>query len=241
MPSKEHILSEMRRLAEANGGVPLGMERFAAASGIERWHWLGRYWARWSEAVREAGLEPGAWQGKQHDDEALVRILADLTREFDHLPTNAEITLRRRADADVPNAQVFSNRLGSKATQHARVLAFARSHPDYPDVAAMCAATSPRTPTPQAIAEESVVTGVVYLIRMGEFHKIGKSNDAGRRNYELGLRLPEKHDVVHVIDTDDPSGIEAYWHRRFASQRANGEWFRLSPTDITAFQRRTYM
>ncbi|MHB1738065.1 MAG: GIY-YIG nuclease family protein [Actinomycetes bacterium] len=86
-----------------------------------------------------------------------------------------------------------------------------------------------------------MVTGVVYLIRMGEFHKIGKSNDPGRRVYELGLRLPEKHDVVHVIETDDPSGIEAYWHRRFAAQRVNGEWFRLSPSDVTAFRRRSYM
>lgn len=112
------------------------------------------------------------------------------------------------------------------------------SHPDYADVAAICDAATPKAPRPKPVASEQVVTGVVYLIRMGEFHKIGKSNDPGRRNYELSLRLPEKHDVLHVIDTDDPSGSEAYWHRRLASQRANGEWFRLAPENVVAYMRR---
>ena len=76
--------------------------------------------------------------------------------------------------------------------------------------------------------DEAEFTGVVYPIRMAEFHKIGKSNDPGRRLFELGIRLPERHDVVHLIEADDPAGIQAYWHRRFASQRSNGEWFHLS-------------
>lgn len=239
-PSREHILSEIRRLAEVNGGAAVGKERFEAATGIRGSDWEGRYWARWSDAVREAGYEPGAWQSKQHTDDELVRIYADLTRELGHPPTRPELQLWRRTHPEVPNDKVFSNRFGSKADQLARVLAFARSHDDYADVAAMCeAATTPSRPKPHAA--QDVVTGVVYLVRMGEFHKIGKSNDPGRRSYELGLQLPEKHDVVHVIETDDPSGIEAYWHRRFASQRTNGEWFRLSPTDVNAFRRRAYM
>ena len=201
--------------------MALGKERFDVVSGIKESQWLGRYWARWSDAVREAGLEPGGWQGKQHSDETLVRILADLTREFGHFPTAAEITLRRRTQTGLPNEKVFGNRLGDKAEQHARVLAFARSHAEYADVATICEAAKPRQPRPKPAQDESVVTGVVYLIRMGEFHKIGKSNDPGRRVYELGL--------------------EAYWHRRFAAQRANGEWFRLSPSDVTAFRRRSYM
>lgn len=242
-PSKEHILREIRRAAAANGGRPPGVDRFATETGITQWAWMGRYWARWSDAVREAGFEPGEWNARVHDDEALLLILAELVREYGRIPTLAELRMRKQTHPDTP-VDSFRRRFGHKSALHGELLTFADARPELADVAALLESNGP----PQAKTQEqeptsagAVVTGVVYLIRMGEFHKVGKSNDPGRRLYEIGLRLPEKHDVVHVIETDDPSGIEAYWHRRFASQRANGEWFRLAPGDVAAFRRRDYM
>jgi len=52
--------------------------------------------------------------------------------------------------------------------------------------------------------------GIVYLIKSGRFYKIGRSNSIGRREYDLGIQLPERAKTIHVIRTDDPTGIEAY-------------------------------
>jgi hypothetical protein len=83
--------------------------------------------------------------------------------------------------------------------------------------------------------------GCVYLMKSGRFYKIGRSDHPGRREYDLALQMPEKPNKIHEIRTDDPKGIEAYWHNRFASKRKGGEWFDLDAADIQAFKRRKFM
>lgn len=79
--------------------------------------------------------------------------------------------------------------------------------------------------------------GYVYLIKSGKFHKIGRTNSPGRRGYEVALQLPEEIKPVHLIKTDDPVGVEAYWHERFKEKRKKGEFFELSADDVRAFKR----
>ena len=97
----------------------------------------------------------------------------------------------------------------------------------------------PKEPAPDTRGSEEV--GLVYLLRSGRYYKIGKTNAAGRRERELAIQLPEKSATVHVIRTDDPTGIEAYWHKRFESKRKHGEWFELRTYDVNAFKRRRFM
>ena len=40
-----------------------------------------------------------------------------------------------------------------------------------------------------------------------------------------------------LVETDDPVGVQAYWHRGLAEKWREGEWFALSPEDVNAFKR----
>ncbi len=86
---------------------------------------------------------------------------------------------------------------------------------------------------------ESSAVGYVYMLKHGSRreYKIGRTNSPVRREGELGIQLPEKLEPIHYIKTDDPAGIESYWHSRFAANRKEGEWFELTAQDVRAFKR----
>ena len=73
--------------------------------------------------------------------------------------------------------------------------------------------------------------GYVYLIKSGKYHKIGLT----RRNPNARIReftTPEGVSLVHVIETSDPDGCEAFLHDIFRDKRAEREWFNLSASDV---------
>lgn len=163
-----------------------------------------------------------------------------LIREVEHFPTNPEVRLRRRTDPNFPSHNVF-RRFGGKAGLAARLVDYCKGDGDRQDAFLICEAASVRelrTPAVPAEHAEPSATGTVYLMKSGAHFKIGRSNSVGRRAYELAIQLPEKLELVHAIETDDPVGIERYWHNRFADRRANGEWFTLTKADVAAFRRR---
>lgn len=235
---REHIITEIRRLAALDGGQAPGQKLFARETGIAMHQWRGKFWARWGDALVEAGFEPNKWEGRLDSDEVLSGVIA-ACRHYGRFPTRSEFQLYRNQDATVPSDQAIRRHFGTQGDLVAALAKRAAGDDAYADILAMLptVARPARKPSPGAA---NTPDGSVYLIQSGPHYKIGRSDELERRVKEIRVALPDAATLVHVIATDDPPGIEAYWHRRFADQRANGEWFKLTPKDVLAFKRRKF-
>jgi Meiotically up-regulated gene 113 len=236
---REFIVSEVQRSALANGGVALGRLRLESECGMKEHHWR-KFWARYSELVKEAGFEPNSVPEPWTVDQ-LCAFVAELARELGQFPAHSDIRVRKTSDPSFPTHRIFDRRLGGKADRISKVAAWCRANAGYEDVLAICNSTTVRKIVNEPIEMGTQRDGHVYLLRSGRFYKIGFSVHAGARERQLAIQLPEPVSTVHVIVTDDPQGIEAYWHRRFAAKRKNGEWFDLTREDVAAFRRRKFM
>jgi hypothetical protein len=235
---KEYILQEIKRTAKENGGVAPGIAKFENETGIKVEDCVGKYWARWSDALVEAGLSPNQMQAA-YDESFLFQKYIELARELGKLPVKAEIQLRKNKPG-FPSTHAY-RRFGSKTGFIRSLKAYCEKNSGFEDIVRMCEQYVPRATEEPQTEKANGSIGFVYLIKSGKAYKLGRSNSAGRREYELSIQLPDKLKTVHVIRTDDPPGIEAYWHNRFAAKRKNGEWFELDSTDVAAFRRRKFM
>lgn len=234
---RDTIIAEIKRTAAENGGKPLGRERFQAETGI-RPHHVMKYWARYGDALKEAGLSPNALQ-EAFDEGAVLRRVAELARELGRFPTWGDFRVKRTNDSTFPSHGVFAR--FPKAELVPKVADYCAANPGFDDVAAMCTVEPERSEPETNAKPDTSNDGFVYLLKSGRFYKIGKTISVGMRERQLQIQLPEEARTVHSIKTDDPSGIEAYWHRRFEARRKNGEWFELTAQDVAAFRRRKFM
>jgi len=239
---KEHVLFEIKRTAEENGGVPLGIGRFENETGIKAWDWRGKYWTKWGDAIAEAGyINPNEMQSAYPDD-FLVGKLIELIQELGHFPTSVERRFKGHKDKEFPSHSTFS-RFGNKRELIETVLRYCKDHGVNDEVIDICkTAAAKAKPRPrQSTESKEIEFGFVYLMKSGKYFKIGRSKCAERREFELKILLPEKLELIHKIKTDDPVGIEKYWHDRFKDKRKGGEWFDLSASNINDFKRRKFM
>lgn len=230
---RDKILKEIKRIAGANGGQAPGVIKFERETGIRESAWRGVYWARWGDAITEAGFVRNERQGKS-DSEFILQKFIEAARHYNSLPTIAELRMYRKTHSDFPNEKTIHTHFGSKDELLSNLRNWVKDRADFEDIAQMFG--------PDVENEKSTILkeGLVYLIKSGAHYKIGRSDELERRVKEIRIALPEAASLVHSIRTDDPSGIEAYWHKRFAERRANGEWFKLSNSEVTAFKRRKY-
>lgn len=242
MMDKQHILDEIKRTARDNSDKPLGQGGFEKETGIKRSDWFPHYWLRWSDALSEASFSPNKMT-TAFDENEVVEKYAEFVRELKHFPVYGEIRRKSKQNPFFPGYSVFG-RLGGQKRIAEKIINFCQTKGGWDDVVEICARVANSGKHSSRDSNKSVsgeIVGFVYLIKSGRYYKIGKSVAVGRREYELAIQLPEKPSTVHTIKTDDPTGIEAYWHKRFQDKRKHGEWFELTAEDIKAFKRRKFM
>ena len=234
--SRESIIRAYRDLVKVRGGAVVGSGVFERETGLSKYYWNGRYWRNWSAFQTEAGFDANS-PTQRIDDEVLLRRFAELALERDEIPTEADLALKRAEDPSFPGKGGF-RRWGSRHALLAKIAEYCEGKAEFASVLTKLRGESSESLDHRL--ESSKVQGFVYLLKSGKHYKLGRSNAVGRRLRELAIQLPKKPDTVHVIETDDPEGIEAYWHSRFSSKRQGGEWFALSAEDVQAFKRRRY-
>jgi hypothetical protein len=247
MKDKQYIIGEIQRTATLNGGKPIGQTRFQTETGIAQHEWRGMYWARWGDALKEAGFEPLEWNGPSDEEEAVEKI-AKLIRKFKRFPTTSEIQIEKRQDAQIPAPKVFFRRCGGRRGVIQKVRDYCTSREECADVLEILdketIGTSPEDGVSESSKEagKSTTSGYVYMVRSGKLYKIGCSENHWRRKSELHKQTSEGITEIHTIAAvDDAPGIEKYWHERFKEKRQHGEWFDLSADDISAFKKRKFM
>ncbi len=238
---KDYILKEIIRTVRENGNTALGILKFEKQTGIKRDDFLGKYWTKWSDALKDAGYEPNKFN-EAFDEEFLLKKFIGLIRELSKFPSRAELSVKGFSDKTFPNKITFDSRFGKKNEKIIKIIEYCETHEGFNDVLGICL---PLIEDEKEVEEKNINVetniGFVYLMKSSKFYKIGRSNDADRRAYELRIQLPEKVEIIHKIKTDDPIGIEEYWHKRFREKRKNGEWFELTKQDIEIFKRRKFM
>ncbi len=235
---KSKILEGIQRIALANGGKAPGSMALESQTGIRKSDWYPHHWLRWGDAIVEAGYMANQL-ATATSEEVLIQSYISLARELSHLPIGGEIRRKASTDKSFPSHTVFA-RLGGKEQMLDAVLHYCQNHADHEDVLALLANRKDlekEKMTGEINRESKVATGFVYLMKSGRHHKIGRTISLGSRERQLAIKIPIPPTTVHSIETDDPSGVEAYWHRRFAEKRGEGEWFDLSADDIKAFKR----
>lgn len=224
------VIAELTTMAAQLGRTP-GHYLFQKNSTCRERCWK-QYWARWSDVVRDAGLTPNV-RSPRHTDDLMLEKLAECARALKRIPSFGDLHVWRENGHEIPRYPAYLAHFGSKRELVRRLKQWADASPDRAGIAAMIPEID-LTPAPAP-------AGWVYLLRLGSRFKIGCSRVVERRWHRIRNLLPDGASLIHVIETDDPLGVEAYWHRRFESQRTHGEWFKLTPEHVAAFKRRKTM
>jgi hypothetical protein len=242
MNTKDQIIAAIRREARQRGGR-VSIRAFVAATGIDQQEIIGKHWARWNDALAEAGLETTSFEALRQptmDDDLVVEAIAHLAQRLGRWPSRAAFSHEHHRNPSFPGVGVVQ-RVTTAVEFWPKLTALCAGRSEFDRVAQIASSRLADDEANTRPTSRQSITGYVYLMRSGRRHKIGRTNSPSRRHREVRVDLPDPTNLVHSIPTDDPAGIEAYWHKRFESKRVRDtEFFDLDSSDVAAFRRRKY-
>ena len=242
---RDQLIAELRRTAELNGGAPFGEARFYRETGLSLYSLQREGFSTYTALRLEAGYPRGAFQQALSEDE-LFGPLARLVRQLGHFPTKGELVVAHHSPDRVPTYGCYLRLKTKHGPLDRQLLAWCHQKEDFSDVRKILETTHARGSAQLSAIRGNgrIVNGYVYLMRFGSIgrdYKIGCTANVSRRQTQLDMMSPKDVRRVHVIETDDPRGIEGYWLNRFADRRlGNKEIFRLTAEDVAAFKSRRY-
>jgi hypothetical protein len=236
----DQVKKRIRELAAERGGH-IGFRAFLKEVGLPE-QWLrGQPWFRgWNNLLTELDLQTRSFEPPQRNAKESAATLVEFICRLGRWPTEDEFRRERVMNKAIPST-AYIRKLRRSGELAAMLAPYAVADPANQVLRDIIAANTQQSEEPSSTKSKDRVQGYVYLLRSGRKYKIGKSTDPSRRFREVRLELPEETIQVHTIATDDPSGIEAYWHRRFAAKRIrNTEFFTLDSEDVRAFKLRKF-
>jgi len=246
--TRDEVLEAIRVTAEANGGTPLGERRFTRETGIAKHHW--QKYGTLGKLQEELGFSVNE-MNKAKSEGDLVDQFISLCSRYQKFPTEQQLKQARQEDPSSFASHGTFDRLGkTKALKAATIVAALSEeqtlNPMQQAALDICLPIAEQGEVETTDPDAKLVgCGYVYLFRDGKAYKIGNSTDPDSRRAALQTGNPRRISLVHRIITDDPKGIEDYWHRRFSQYRIRitegHEWFNLSRDDIAAFKARVRM
>jgi len=75
-------------------------------------------------------------------------------------------------------------------------------------------------------------TGYIYLLKVNDYYKLGRTNQFERRLKQFETYNPYKIEVILKAKVDTCEGIEAHLLDKFSDKQVKGEWFKLDNADI---------
>jgi hypothetical protein len=240
MLPKQFVVDIYRKQVDVYGKV-LGQAVFLRQTGMSSFPWRGGYWRSWSEFQAECGFTPNKPKLKSPRG-VLLHHYALLALELKRLPTYPDMKLRRKQEPSFPSSETFMT-LGTHDQFMLKLEAFCEGKPEFAPVAAMLAERRRHFITRDRSGHKAV-RGFVYLCRAGQpehkTYRLGHEHGGYRLGRRLATRLSFRRDTIHVIDTDDPEGIERYWRRRFRPYLMRRNVYRLDWDDVIAFRLRRF-
>ncbi len=240
MLPEQFVMDTYRKQVNVHGKL-LSQADFMRQTRISAYHWEGGYWRSWSEFQAALGFTPNKRKTKTPDG-VLLRRYAELALELKRLPRYTDMKVRRRQDPSFPCDATYYL-FGGHARFMLKLEAFCEGKPEFAPVAAMLDERRSQYIARQRNGTRGV-RGFVYLCRAGEpqlrTYRLGHERGGYKRVRRLAQRMRVLPDTIHVIDTDDPQGIESYWHARFRPYRMGENVYHLDWNDVLAFRLRRF-